>query len=841
MNIALDSIAILGPMSKNRGIGNYADSQFRTLITCDSQNHYFFFNVFDDQNVFQNEEKDGKITEDDFLCVKGREFLNVPWFTECYGKLVKNYIHKNKIDVFYITSPFDGHLPVYKREWFEGTSVVATVYDIIPYVMKDHYFPHKGDIDWYMERIDMLRWVDRILVISQSVKDDLVSYLHFNPDQIDVIWGAPSNMFKKIDIPLQEENALRRKYGISGPFVMCTGGDDERKNIAGLIEAFSGISSGFIHQYQLVIVCKLQQVSVERYTDLAKKLNIQDRVVLTNFVTNKELLQLYNLADLVAFPSVYEGFGLPVVEAWACGTGVLTSNNSSLGQIAGDAAITVDPYSIKDISRGLEKALGGDLKKLAQLGAERLPMFTWNHVANETKKAIERAVTNRKQPKTGKPTRESIAFFSPLPPLESGISDYSVDIIHALAKTFDIDVYIDDGYTPDQLPDERIHVLPHVKYNERRKKYRETVFQVGNSLFHDYMWPYIQKWGGLVVLHDYNLHGVLQAKFLGKQNKPEEYRKALMEDLTEQECRVCMDAVGNWAKLDTVRTKYEVNGYIINHADKIVVHSDDAKKKLLERNIGRSVRRIRSYAKIEPMKSTKEAKEEMGIDPDHIVLAAFGGVHETKRAIPILHAFAKLREDYDSVYLIFGGKLDKGLESEFNNTLHELGIEDQVKVTGYQDLDTFLKYMDAADICLNLRWPYNGETSGSLMRMLAKGKCIVVNDIGSFSEIPDHAVIKLPSAENLTNEQEIRNIHETLQELCGSEEMRQTISSNARQFAEKELDVDIIAREYEDYILQKPEKLINEELIAALHEKLITLHMNRDEIKRLAYTLSYIK
>lgn len=842
MNIAFDSVAILGPMSKNRGIGNYADSQFRTLISQDQENNYFFFNVFEDQGYFQNEEKQGKITEEDFLCVKNQQFFNVPWFDKCYGELVQKYIQKNNIDVFYITSPFDDHVPPYKQEWFEDTTVVVTVYDIIPYVMKEHYFPHKGDIDWYMERIEMLRWADRLLVISQSVKDDLVNYLHFDPKKIDVIWGAPSNMFKKVDITQPDEKQLRNKFNIHDSFVMCTGGDDERKNIAGLIEAYSKMSSDLIRQFQLVVVCKLQQASVERYTNLARENGVGDRVVLTNFVTNDELVKLYNLAELVAFPSVYEGFGLPVVEAWACGTGVLTSNDSSLGQIAGDAAITVNPHSVSDITKGLEKALRGDLENLAKAGEKRLPMFTWENVADDTKKSIEQAASEKKHMNSIKPTsRKRIAFFTPLPPLESGIADYSVDIINALIDFFDIDVYIDDGYKPDQLLDERVRILSHKKFNGNRNQYNETVFQMGNSLFHDYMWPYVTKHGGLVVLHDYNMHGVIQAKMLGLQNKPEEYRKVLLCDLAEKEVKECMDAVGSWKRLDTIRTKIELNGFLINHADKIIVHSDEAKRKLLEKDISRSVRRIRHYAKIEPLADVRKAKKEIGIDPDTVVLAAFGGIHQTKRAVPILRAFARLHSEFDQVQLVFSGKLDSSLEDEFNKTVRELHLQDSVMVTGYQDLDTFLKYMDATDICLNLRWPYNGETSGSLMRMLAKGKCIIVNDIGSFSEIPDEAIVKLPSVEYLTSEQETSIIYDALYNLCKNEEARRYISESARKYAEAELDLDIIAKQYTAYISEKPEKLINQNLLTALSEDTDRLQMNRQEVLRLAHTLAYIK
>ncbi|RKJ22013.1 glycosyltransferase, partial [Butyricicoccus sp. 1XD8-22] len=126
--------------------------------------------------------------------------------------------------------------------------------------------------------------------------------------------------------------------------------DDFRKNIEGLIVAFSKMPQSILHEYQLVVACKLSEASEAYYYEVAKKHNVRDRIILTNFVPTNHLILLYNLAHVVAFPSKYEGFGLPVVESMACGTPVLTSNNSSLGEISEGAAVLVDPFDINDIT-----------------------------------------------------------------------------------------------------------------------------------------------------------------------------------------------------------------------------------------------------------------------------------------------------------------------------------------------------------------------------------------------------------------------------------------------------------------------------------------------------------
>ena len=594
MNIAFDSAALLGPGSKNRGIGNYTDSQFRTLLRLDQENRYFFFNVIEEEKIFQGGEIKADFREDDFLCTKGGQFLDAPGFVNCYGQLIRNYIEKNQIDVFYITSPFDGILPMYKKEWMGNAAVVATVYDIIPYIMRKTYLPKEDSFRWYMERIEMLRWVDRILVISQSVKDDLVNYLHFDADRIDVIWGAPSAIFRKTAISWEAEERIRKKYAIRDPFIICTGGADDRKNIDGLIEAYARISPSLISQYQLVIVCKLQPAAVERFTRLAEDKGVAGRVILTNFVPNEELVSLCNLAALAAFPSKYEGLGLPVLEAWACGTGAVTSNNSSLGQIAGDAAITVDPYSVGSIADGLENALTGDLKLLAEKGEERLPLFTWERTAEGSMEAFRRAeeMRHRETGRNTKPIKQKIAFFSPLPPLDGRIPDYSVKIIQALAGCFDIDVYTDQELPPSVSFPANVTVYPYTKYKARAKRYRETVFQVGNSLLYTYMWPYIRRYGGLVVLHDYNLNETARAYAVGEHGSQKKYRALLAEDLSDLQCRRYMKTLSDSGASEPIPGETEINGFLTNYADKIIVHSDEYKRKLLKKSIARNVRTV---------------------------------------------------------------------------------------------------------------------------------------------------------------------------------------------------------------------------------------------------------
>ena len=413
MNIGFDSVGILGPASKNRGIGNYTKSQFLKMAEIDKENRYFFLNTYEaDFSLGEFMEDASNLHEEFYYFGKGNFLLHDRINYELVGKVVKRFLKDNQIDVFYMTSPFDENMTLYRKEWFEGVTVVATVYDIIPYMRKDQYFPRFSRAKQYYEmRIDMLKWVDRILVISESVKQDMIKYMDFAPEKIDVIWGAVDERFKEIPVAAETEREIREKFGITDSFIICTGGADGRKNLDGLIRAFGAMPKELKEQYQLVIVCKLSQEAVDGFMKLAKESGAEGRVICTNFVTDEELLILYNLAHLTAFPSKYEGFGLPVVESWACGTPVLTSNNSSLVEVGGDGAVLVNPNDVSDITRGLVQALSEtDLEELLQKGKKRLERFRWKVVAEDTLKFIRAAYdkhekTNQDLTKEEKPEK----------------------------------------------------------------------------------------------------------------------------------------------------------------------------------------------------------------------------------------------------------------------------------------------------------------------------------------------------------------------------------------------------------------------------------------------------
>ncbi|MDE6426989.1 MAG: glycosyltransferase [Ruminococcus sp.] len=838
MNIAFDAVAILGYMSRNRGIGNYALSQFTGMVNRDSQNKYFFLNMIDGNFKLSPMIKNNNFTEDFIDTGKNNVLLRNYAYSDVIGGIIKRYIRENNIDIFYITSPFESAFTLYKKEWFDGVKVIMTVYDIIPYVMKEKYLSDKNTYNWYMKCVENLRWADELFVISDSVKNDLVKHLKFSPENIHTIWGAVDDHYKIININNTEKSLMLDKFGITKPFIMCTGGEDSRKNLDGLIRAYSLMPENIRNSYQLVVVCKLSENGLKNLKSVAVSHNVGKDVIFTGFVSDEELLKFYNLATLMAFPSKYEGFGLPIVEAWACGTPVLTADNSSLREIAGDSAILVNADIDQSIADGMAKILSDDkmLSEYTEKGMKRLDLYRWDKINDNIISLINNIDINKIK-LSKEENKIKIAVFTPLPPLESGISDYSYDIIKALSNYCNIDVFVEETYNADCIFPENVSLYSHRSYPARHGNYKDTIFQVGNSEYHFYMYQYIKKYHGTIVLHDYNLHGAFYHYAVTLCNGNYNLYKTFIDN-DFPDCENYINALRNGSANPDLYGM-ELNSYITDSADRIIVHSQYSRKKLLEKNISRNVIVIPLYAEILPLIENQSIKLKNNFPADKIIISAFGGIHRTKRIIPLLKAFSELKKENDNIHLMLVGKPAPDIQTELENFIISENLKDSVTITGYTDIEKFKEYIDMSDICLNLRYPYNGETSGSLMRILAKGRCAVVNDIGSFSEIPDNACMKIPDVAKMGEINESGEIYKSLKELVENPSERGRIAGNARKYAENVLDIKKIAVKYFNTIsADKNNSPVTEEIINTLKND---INITSGDISGIARTLSYSK
>ncbi|MCP4536814.1 MAG: glycosyltransferase family 4 protein [Chloroflexi bacterium] len=266
---------------------------------------------------------------------------------------------------------------------------VVTVHDIVPYLMRHNRdqstFLHP--LEALFDRIAMtaLRKADILVAISQFTKKTLIEALSCQEDKIRVVlYGVDHNTFKPA--PVSEE--FRAHYGMTdeGHYILYVGSENPRKNLPRLLRAFAMLKAK-VPDVKLIKVGTPQYLAqFQQLQQLVCELSLEDSVVFHNHPPEQDLVTFYNAADVFVFPSLYEGFGMPPLEALACGTPVVCSNAASLPEVVGDAAITVDPYDVEAWTEAMHRVLTNASVKeeLREKGLKWAKQFTWERTARET-------------------------------------------------------------------------------------------------------------------------------------------------------------------------------------------------------------------------------------------------------------------------------------------------------------------------------------------------------------------------------------------------------------------------------------------------------------------------
>lgn len=286
----------------------------------------------------------------------------------------------------YKLNPSVLHVPHYNVPIFYSGRMIVTIHDLT-HIILPKFLPSKFAYIYARLMIGIACFkAEKILTVSESTKNDIIKYYHVNAKKIKVIYNGVGSEFVRKDI--KNIRYLYKKYNIpkDKKILLYVGNLKPHKNLENLLNAFSRMKNK--EDCIIVLVGK----AFENYnvlSDVAKKLNISKQIVRTGIVSQDELVDLYNLADLFIFPSLYEGFGLPILEALKCGTPVICSNTSSMPEVGGNMVAYFDPYNTDDMKKCIEKNV--NLKK--QLDYEKvlnwLNQFNWENASSEVKKVLK--------------------------------------------------------------------------------------------------------------------------------------------------------------------------------------------------------------------------------------------------------------------------------------------------------------------------------------------------------------------------------------------------------------------------------------------------------------------
>jgi alpha-1,3-rhamnosyl/mannosyltransferase len=368
MKVVVNGIPLLSPRS---GVGNYVYQTFKALTAVPDGCECYFFYGLQSSPILRDRAVEPYLSLRRFIKGLGNAY---PAYRTTLDLLFKIGQRFRTYDLYHETN----YVPMI----FDGPTVV-TIFDL-----SFHLYPetHPKDRIRHMQKYFYTRLsrVSHFITISNAMKDEMVKHLQLEPNRITVTPLGIDDLFQPVRLDFMK--SVLSEYGLkSNRYVLCVGTLEPRKNIHALLRAYASLSDSLRLAYPLVLAGGMGWLMDDLGEEI-KRLGIDKTTILTGYVLREHLPALYSGATVFVYPSLYEGFGLPVLEAMACGAPVITSNVSSLPEVVGDAGVLVDPNDVKGLRSEIEHLISDRTYSslLRNRGLQRSKQFTWENCARKT-------------------------------------------------------------------------------------------------------------------------------------------------------------------------------------------------------------------------------------------------------------------------------------------------------------------------------------------------------------------------------------------------------------------------------------------------------------------------
>lgn len=720
-----------------------------------------------------------------------------------------NYTSRVSPDIMHVSHVFEGFerdiaLPSVQHRP-AGQIVTATLYDLIPLIYPEHYLANEHVDRWYRQRMNWLRNADLLLSISESSRQDAIELLGISPERIVTIHGGVGPQFcLPVDRAAVRAN-INSRYKFDRKFVLYTGGDDYRKNIAGAIAGFALVPAEVRQQYCFVIVCAMEDHRREMYLEQARKLGISaDDILITGYVSEEDLVAFYQACDVFVFPSTYEGLGFPVIEAMACGAPVIGGDNSSISELVGRKDAMFDATKHASIAEAMHRVMSDDhfAAELRDFAAAHVRQFTWEATTARALEAFSEGLARSRADLTTAVSvaalpAKRLAILTPLPPCRSGIADYNAAFLPYLSRHFEIDLYVDGYAVSDRTLTSCFSIFDISEFEAVAENYDAILYEFGNSEFHAHMLPLLEKYPGVVGLHDAFLSGLIGYLDFHLGDTGSYYRTMLEQHGPRARqffapSAQCKD--GNSASMIAL----PCTKHVLDNALGVISHSAfnlDVANEAYPEGWKAPYSIIPQMVKLpRPQTDAQRSalRKEMGYGDTDVIVTTFGHVAWTKWGDRLVEAFEtdKIAKN-KKIQLIFAGELaGDAFGKKLKKQIKAAGLSSRVKITGYLSDEDYEKHLRVTDIGIQLRKNSRGGTPKGVLDCLAHQVPVIVNNDASYRDYPDDVVAKVPA------EPSVEEIADTIATLAKSPKGRTKLAQTGFDYVRQNHDPEACAAGY---------------------------------------------